>query len=105
VGTAPKAFFHLLHEQKGAIEQELGYPLEWEDLPNRRDCRISAYLNDVDPEDEKDWRRQHEWLATRLNDMHRVFANRVRTLDADRWRGDGGPDATVPGSSTLDVAS
>jgi hypothetical protein len=29
-----------------------------------------------------DWPRQHEWLAKRLNDMHRVFAQRVRALDA-----------------------
>jgi hypothetical protein len=41
------------------------------------------YLSDVDPEDETDWPRQHEWLAGRLNEMHRVFAPRVRALDAD----------------------
>jgi Domain of unknown function (DUF4268) len=104
-GERAKAFFHLLHAQKGAIEQELGYPLEWEELPNRQDCRISTYLNEVDPEDEEDWSRQHEWLASRLNDMHRVFAGRIRALDADSWGGDDGPEAVVPGSSTLDVAS
>jgi hypothetical protein len=37
-------------------------------------------LNDVDPEDEADWPRQHQWLAKRLNDFHRVFANRVKAL-------------------------
>jgi hypothetical protein len=79
--------------------------LEWEELPNRQDCRISTYLNEVDPEDEEDWRRQHEWLASRLNDMHRVFAGRIRALDADSWLGDDGPEAVVPSSSTLDVAS
>ena len=82
--------FDLLHEQKDAIEQELGYPLEWEELPSRQDCRISVYLNDVDPEDETDWPRQHEWLAVRLNDMHRVFASRVRTLNGDIWQPDHG---------------
>jgi hypothetical protein len=84
-GDAAKAFFHLLLEQKEAVEQELGYPLEWEELPSRRDSRISAYLNNVDPENEQDWPRQHEWLAARLNEMHKVFANRVRMLDADTW--------------------
>ena len=29
---------------------------------------------------------QHEWLAKRLNDMRRVFADRVKALDADQWR-------------------
>jgi hypothetical protein len=40
----------------------------------------------LDPEDEADWSRQHEWLAKRLNDMHRVLADRVNALDADAWR-------------------
>ncbi len=98
-------FFHLLHEQKDAIEHELGFPLEWEELPARRDSRISAYLNDADPENEKDWPRQHEWLDARLNDMHRVFADRVRALDADAWRADGGPDAAAQSTSSADLGN
>jgi hypothetical protein len=82
-GDRAKAFFSLLKRQKDAIEGELGYPLEWEELPSRRDCRVSSYLNEVAPEDGADWPRQHEWLAKRLNDMHRVFAHRVSELDAD----------------------
>lgn len=85
-GDRAKAFFGLLQRQKEAVERELGFSLEWEELPSRRDCRISSYLNDVDPEDDADWPRQHEWLAKRLNDMHRVFAQRVRVLDADDWQ-------------------
>jgi len=42
---------------------------------------VAVYLRDVDPEDETDWDRQHEWLATRLNDLHRVFAGRIKLLD------------------------
>ena len=53
----------------------------WEELPNRRDSRVSVVLNNVDPEDETDWPRQHQWLADKLNDFHRVFANRVKALD------------------------
>jgi len=63
VGDSAKAFFALLHRQKDAIERELGYPLEWEELPGR-DQRIASYLKDVDPKDEEEWPRQHEWLAT-----------------------------------------
>jgi hypothetical protein len=84
-GDQAKSFFGLLKRQRDAIEQELSQPLEWEELPSRRDCRISSYLNGADPEDEADWPRQHEWLAKRLNDMHRVFAPRVRALDVDAW--------------------
>jgi hypothetical protein len=82
-GDQAKAYFRTLRLQNPKIERELGYPLVWEELPARRDCRISCYLNDADPEDEADWPRQHEWLSSRLYDMHRVFAHRVRSLDVD----------------------
>lgn len=34
------------------------------------------------PKDKTDWPRQHEWLAKRVNEMLRVFAPRVRALEA-----------------------
>lgn len=85
-GDDAKAWWNLLHQDREAVERELGYPLEWEDLPSRRDSRVSAYLRDVDPEDRSDWPRQHRWMAERLNDLHRVFCQRVRALNADDWR-------------------
>ena len=85
-GNDAKAFFWLLRQQREAIERELGYPLEWEELPEGLDCRIAIYLDDVDPENEADWPRQHDWLAKRLNEFHRVFSQRIKTLDPDDWR-------------------
>lgn len=81
-----KAFFHLLYSQKSEIEADLGYALDWEELPEGRDTRISISLRDVDPENEADWARQHEWLAVRLNELNRAFVNRVRSLDAQSWQ-------------------
>ena len=82
-----KAFLGLLKEQQAAIHAELGYPMVWEELPARRDCRISVYLDGVDPDDSADWPRQHSWLAKHVNDLHRVFSARVKRLDADAWAG------------------
>ena len=82
-GEHAKGFFAQLKRQKDAIEHELGYALEWEELPTGQDSRIATYLNDVDPDDRDDWPRQHGWLAKRLNDLHRVFASRVDSLDVD----------------------
>lgn len=63
------------------IERDLGYPLEWGDQsPTGRDRRISRYLREVDVEDKSDWPRQHQWLAERLNQLHRAFFERVRQL-------------------------
>lgn len=80
-----KPFFYLLRAQKSAIEAELGYTVDWEELPEGKDSRISTPLDDTDPEDQADWPRQHEWLAARLNEFYRVFVNRVKALDADSW--------------------
>ena len=80
-GDEQKKFFALIEQQKEQIEEELGYSLEWEKLPTRKYCRISIYLNEVDPDDESDWPRQHEWLVKRLNEMHNAFSERIKTLD------------------------
>ncbi len=85
-GDQAKAFFHLIRDQQQAIEQELSYPLQWEELPTRRDSRISVYMTNVDPEEERDWPRQHAWLSAKINDFHRVFLARVRDLDAKDWQ-------------------
>jgi hypothetical protein len=67
-------------ENMAVLGEVLNIELE---LPEVRDCPIASYLNDVDPADETDWPRQHEWLAKRLNEMHRVLAPRVKALEAD----------------------
>ena len=84
-GEKAKAFFGLLQRDKDEIEGELGFPLLWEELPAGLDSRISYQLENVDPEDEADWPRQHQWIANHINEMHRVFAPRVKTLDPDNW--------------------
>lgn len=76
-----KTFLQSLAAQKDDIERDLGFALDWEEMS--RDCRVSVSLGDVDPENRADWPRQHEWLAKRLNDMHRVLSPRVRLLDAN----------------------
>lgn len=85
-GTKAKAFYHLLAAKKDDIERDLGFGLSWEELPEGQDSRISVGLDNADAENEADWPRQHEWLAKRLNEMHRVLAPRVSLLDPDSWK-------------------
>lgn len=89
-GDLAKAYFGLLYARRKEIEDEIGYELNWESLPEGKDCRVSIYLSDVDPENEADWPRQHTWIARHLNDLHRAFSQRVRTLNANNWRPDAG---------------
>jgi hypothetical protein len=52
----------------------------------RRQPNLSACLVDASPKNTDDWKRQHEWLSEKLNDMHRVFSRRVKELSADDWQ-------------------
>lgn len=79
-GSSAKNNFRTLKEQRDEIEKELGYRLDWDELKEGQDCRISSCLGDADPEDREDWRRQHEWLTQKLNELHRVFFQRVRSI-------------------------
>lgn len=84
-GENALAHFKLLEQQKEELEGALGFPLEWEELPERRDCRISVYLDGVDPEDRATWPEQHKWLVEKLSAMHRILSPKVRALEASRW--------------------
>jgi hypothetical protein len=79
-GANAKNAFSQLESRKIEIENEIGFSLQWEDLPGRRDCRVCVYYENVDPEDASTWPSQHAWLAEKLNQLHRVFYNRIRTL-------------------------
>lgn len=82
-GESAKAFFHRLKQKQVVLEQELGYPLEWEEMPGRRACRVATYLRPANADDKTDWPRQQQWLAARLNELHRVLSPRIRILGVD----------------------
>ncbi len=97
-GLKAKLFFGHLQEQKEEIEEVLGYPLDWEASPSEQDARINkqdAYIavyRKDDPSNQDRWPEQHQWLADRLNDLHEVFASRIKDLNADDWRPDDDDD-------------
>lgn len=72
-------FFAELKARKAEIEDEIGYELSWEPLPEGQDCRICKY-HDANPDDRDDWGSQHAWLVKTLNEFHSVFSSRVRSL-------------------------
>ena len=78
-GSNAKSYFHQLQEQRDKVEEKLGQQLEWEE--HNVETSVSIRLNGRNPEDREDWPQQHKWLADRLNELHRVFADRVRLLE------------------------
>lgn len=80
-GPPGKGWYFALLNQRDAIEAEIGQPLEWEELPNRKVSRAALYRRNCDFQNEAEWAAQHAWLADALNRLHKVFRNRVRALN------------------------
>ena len=80
VGPNKAAYYHQLHAQKREIEVEMGEPLTWYELPDKKSSYISLYLRDSDPNDRARWPEQHQWMIKKLEALHRCFSGRVKSL-------------------------
>ncbi len=79
-GTDAKQHFSALLEQKEAIEKQLGFALDWQELPDARACRIATWYPDASIEDEARWNEYLGWIEQRLVVMDRVLRPIVRVL-------------------------
>jgi len=80
-----KHYFAQLQQNREVIEQGLGFPITWHNPENKVACRLYT-RTDADFTNEALWPQQFEWLRTKLETMHRVFAPIVKDLrieDAD----------------------
>ena len=81
----PKQNFYTLEKQRKEIEQEFCESIEWEELPQRRENRISLRKDIIDPTDESDWQNQYEWVISKLEKFHKkfneVFLPRIQELN------------------------
>jgi hypothetical protein len=84
-GPDAKPHFHLLQMDREAIENEIGESLEWSERPTREQCYVFLCKHKTDPENRQDWEVQHEWLKERLELFHRVFAPRIKNLNASEY--------------------
>lgn len=84
-GPDPKPHFHLLFQDKDAIEREIGGELEWRELPDQKDSQVRLQLFDKDPNDRDTWPTLHSWLANTLEGFHGTFSQRVKSLQASDY--------------------
>jgi hypothetical protein len=80
-GPHAKLAFAKLLEGREEIDAAYGPGLDWDEMPGRKQTRISETRFDVDIWDEASWPEQHAWLATRLEKLYAIFHDRVRKLD------------------------
>lgn len=75
-----KEYFRVLEAQRATIESELGESLTWHNPVSANACRIylrrSADLRDISQREEL-----YDWLLEKLELLHEVFADRVRSLE------------------------
>lgn len=79
-GKQPKQHFQQLLAQKDTIEQQLGFGMDWMELPDAHQCRIVAWRNDSPLQDEARWDEFAEWMADRIIRMDAVFRPLVKAL-------------------------
>ena len=65
---------------KKDIEEKLGYPLDWQELPQKKACRIGSWYPHASIEDESRWREYIEWITERLVTMDKVLRPVVKAL-------------------------
>jgi hypothetical protein len=79
-GPQAKNHFAHLSSQKQAIETALGFPLDWQELPDAKACRIAAWYPGASIEDESRWDEYLGWLTQRLVKMDQVLRPVVKGL-------------------------
>jgi len=84
-GDDAMAHFCLLRNDKNEIESEFGRSLEWREMPERNEKHITVSMEDNDITDQERWPDYYEWLADTLETYHKVFANRIKQLDASGY--------------------
>jgi hypothetical protein len=79
-GPQAKQRFAQLASQKPAIETALGFPLDWQELPDAKACRIAAWYPAASIEDQSRWDEYLGWLIQRLLKMDQVLRPVVKGL-------------------------
>lgn len=79
-GAAAKQHFANLSAQKQTIEDQLGFELDWQELPDAMACRIASWYPQASIEDENRWNEYLDWLTLRLVKMDQVLRPIVKSL-------------------------
>lgn len=77
-GWAKQAFFDLF-AQKEQVEQDLGFALNWREIPEKRCSRVLLEVP-IDPKSDSNRKAVCEWFADMTPKMYRAFRDRVVAL-------------------------
>lgn len=67
-----KELYYSYEQHKEEIESELGFPLEWMELPNKKASRIKV-STEADINDRSQWENYFKWLKEKAEKFQNVF--------------------------------
>lgn len=79
-GPDAKRHFNRLEEEKMKIEQAIGQPLDWRELPDREASRILLMRPNSRIKNNEQWPAQHQWIAESLEKFNSAFRSRIQDL-------------------------
>lgn len=71
ISDSPETY-NMLYEKRESIESELGFQIEWRELPKKKASRI-IYTKDTDVNDQDEWSNQFKWLKETAEKFALVF--------------------------------
>lgn len=84
-----KVYFNLLYKDKAEIEKQLGYQVEWMELPGAKMSRIRLTKQGENPMDQDRWETHFAWFKEKLEDFDRVFRPKIKDLDLEDFAENG----------------
>lgn len=75
-----KRLFQALAAQREQLEQQLGFALDWQELPEAQACRIASWRPNSPLEEEASWSEYLDWFVERLVKMNAVFRPVIQAL-------------------------
>jgi hypothetical protein len=79
-GSDSKKNFADLMTHKAEIETNLGFELDWQELPDAKACRVASWYPDASLEDESRWVEYLAWVERSLVTMDQVLRPILRSL-------------------------
>lgn len=72
-----KALFSALYEKREMIESELQEQLEWDELPQKKACRIKL-IKKFDFSKQESWEGYHSWMLEKVIAFQKVFGKHIK---------------------------
>lgn len=82
------AYFKQLEANRDEFDKNFGEPLDWVERPGKRQQLIRIRLENADPQDRIDWKKQHAWIHEKLQRFHKTFSTAIKSLDNDSYAAD-----------------